>query len=98
MAKKKAQAMSTLAALGVGIATLVITLTVTFLIIAEGQTSLRDTESRPNMQAINGTHGFNATVELQNAVGDIPGWVPLIVITVIGSVLLGLISLFRRTA
>ena len=39
---------------------------------------------------------YNSTVTLTNATQDVPGWVPLIVIAVIGSMLLGLVSLFRR--
>jgi len=33
---------------------------------------------------------------LQSAVDTIPGWVPLIIIAAIGSILLGLVALFRR--
>ena len=33
--------------------------------------------------------------KLQSAADDIPGWVPLVVIAVIGALLLGLVALFR---
>jgi len=39
---------------------------------------------------------FNATQTLGSAVDTIPGWVPLIVIAVIGSILLGLVAMFRN--
>ena len=42
------------------------------------------------------THAFNATGEIQNATQDIPGWLPIIIITVIGAILLGLVAYFRR--
>ena len=96
MKSKKAQVFDQLAGLGIGIAALVITLVVIFLIISQSQTQLKTIESRPNMVAANGTTGYNATVTLQAAVATIPGWVPLIVIAVIGSILLGLVALFRR--
>jgi hypothetical protein len=48
---------------------------------------------------VNYTHqqadqAWNATSTLRNATEDIPGWVPLIVIAVIGALLLGLVRLF----
>ena len=39
---------------------------------------------------------WNGTVEMQNATSTIPPWIPLIVITVIGGLLIGLIRVFRR--
>ena len=41
------------------------------------------------------TSAWNATSDIQNATQDIPGWLPIIVITVIGAVLLGLVTQFR---
>jgi len=41
------------------------------------------------------SYARNGTDTLTNAVADIPGWVPLIIIAVVGAILLGLISLFR---
>lgn len=37
-----------------------------------------------------------AVKEVQNAMDDIPTWLPIIVITIIGALLIGLVSLFRR--
>ena len=98
MMNKKGQVLAQMSTLAVGIATLAIILVVTFLIMAEGKSQAVDIE---NIAGCNATTGagcgasFNATSELQGAVDDIPGWVPLIVIAVIGSILLGLVRLFR---
>jgi len=43
----------------------------------------------------NMTLAFNATSDVQNATQDIPGWLPIIVITVIGALLIGLVTRFR---
>ncbi len=39
---------------------------------------------------------FNGTSEVQNATSDIPTWLSIIVITVIGAFLIGLIAFFRN--
>ena len=41
-------------------------------------------------------YAYNASSKVQNATQDIPGWLPIIVITVIGALLLGLVAMFRR--
>jgi len=83
---KKGQAMAQLGALGVGVATLAITMAVVFLILSE-------TKSNSSVAADgNATSALNT---LTSAVADIPGWVPLIIIAVVGAILLGLIALFR---
>ena len=76
-----------LGALGVGIASLAITLVVVFLILSQ-------TASNTTVAA--DSNATAAVSTLQSATDDIPGWVPLIVIAVIGSILLGLVALFRR--
>lgn len=76
-----------LSALGVGIAGLAITLIVVFLIMSETAGNTTVTADANASAAID---------ELQSATDTIPGWVPLIVIAIIGSILLGLVSLFRR--
>ena len=42
------------------------------------------------------TIAYNATGTIQNATQDIPGWLPIIVITIIGGLLIGLVAFFRR--
>jgi len=93
--KKGQTAFTMLGSMAVGIATLAITLTVTFLILAEGkdQAAVLDCDNVSDITTCG--NSFNGTAELQSAVDDIPGWVPLIVIAGVGSVLLGLVALFR---
>lgn len=79
--------MDQLGALGIGIATLTITMIVVFLILGQ-------TETNATVAA-----DANATAALSTLAGaadDIPGWVPLVVIAVIGALLLSLVALFRR--
>ena len=90
---KKGQVLEQLGALGAGVAVLAIVLTVTFLILAQGQDQVEQIEGATS---VGNSSAWNATATLTNAVATIPGWVPLIIIAVIGSVLLGLVALFRR--
>jgi hypothetical protein len=96
---KKGQVFQQLSALATGIATLAIILTVAFLVMAEGksQAAILECENTSDASGI-ATCGeaYNATSELQGAVDDIPGWVPLVVVASIGAILLGLVALFRR--
>lgn len=73
--------------LGVGIVGLCITLVVVFLIMSQ---------VAANTTVAADTNASVAVDTLQQAADDIPGWVPLIVIGVIGAILLSLIGLFRR--
>lgn len=43
------------------------------------------------------SHSYNATTQVQSATSDIPGWLPIVVITLIGGVLLTLVRYFRST-
>jgi len=103
MIKRKGQVLDNLGGLAIGIASLAIVLTVTFLILSQGKAQARAIESAayPNCNTTysegNGSCGFavNATRSMQEAVDDIPGWVPLIVIAVIGGILLSLVAVFR---
>lgn len=88
--------MQNLGALAVGIAGLAITLVITFLILSQARTQEVSLNSIDTSNTSTWTVGYNATNTLGNAVATIPGWVPLIVIAVIGSVLLGLVALFRK--
>lgn len=94
--KKGVAGMEQLGALGIGIASLAITLVVVFLIISQGQTQIADIESFDATNTSQRTTSYNATVTLANAIDDIPAWVPLIVIAVIGSILIGLVAMFKR--
>ena len=74
-----------LAGLGIGVVTLAITLTVVFLILSQ-------TASNSKVSA--DANASAAVTTLQRAASDIPGWVPLVVIAVIGAILLSLVALF----
>ena len=94
---------NTIASLAVGIATLGIVMTVTFLIMSAGTEQIGATEGvvcTGNSSTVAGGGGTsmacNSTHLLQSAVGTIPGWVPIIVVAGIGAALLVLVSLFRR--
>lgn len=95
--KKKGQALQQLSTLAVGVATLAVILTVTFLIMAEGSDEATDIAGGGRSCTNgNGSYAQNGTCTLQSAVDTIPGWVPLIIIAVVGAILLGLVQLFRR--
>lgn len=84
---KKGQIFGQLAGLGIGIASLAITLVVVFLLLSQ---------TAANTTVAADTNASAAIDTLQEATDDIPGWVPLIVIAVIGSILLGLVALYRQ--
>lgn len=87
--------MQQLGALAIGVGTLAIVLVVAFLIMAEGRTQAASISGLV-CNSTGGDAACNSTKTLQNAVSQIPLWVPIIIITVIGAILIGLVSLFRR--
>jgi len=94
---KKGQVFKQLAQLGTGIAVLAIVLVVTFLIISQGRSQVRDIEGLNSSDAACQTSlACNATNTLASAVDDIPGWIPLVIVASIGAILLGLVSLFSK--
>ncbi len=88
---KKGQVMQNLGALGIGIATLALILTVAFLVVANVQDQVESTAADGNWST-----AYNATVTLQGAAETVPGWVPLVVIVAIGGIILSMVALFRR--
>lgn len=78
-------------ALAIGIVTLILVLSIGFLIMASIKTQIVATE----VSSVGNSSAFNATNTLINAAATIPGWVPLIVIAVIGAMLLGLVKMFK---
>jgi len=97
MKAKKGSVFSQIGAMGVGIATLALIIVVAFLIMAQAKTQIGTIENidTSNISQCDDSIACNATETLQEAVADIPGWVPLIVIGVIGAVLLGIVALYR---
>ena len=71
-----------------------IVLVIGFLIMAEVQTQTVGTCSLDT--GIGCTAAHNATIETVDAVATIPGWLPIVIITIIGALLIGLVSVFRR--
>jgi len=86
-----------LGGLATGVASLAIVLVVAFLIMAQGKTQTGQIEgfNPANATQCQTSVACNATNPLQLAVDNIPGWIPLVIVAVIGSILLGLVSLFR---
>jgi len=76
-----------LAPVVIALVSLGIVLVVAFLVLAEIQDSSSVHED-PNAS--------NSTAQVIDAMSDIPGWLPIIVITIIGALLIGLVSMFRR--
>ena len=89
--------MDQLGALAVGIAGLAIALVVTFLIMSQAKTQIGTIEgiTVTNATQCAASTSCAATGTLQTAVAGIPGWVPLIVIAVVGALLIGLVSYFK---
>ncbi len=52
-------------------------------------------EVAANSSVVADPNASSAVDEVQNAMADIPGWLPIIVITVIGALLIGLVAFFR---
>lgn len=95
MRNKKGQVLSNLGGLAIGIATLMLVLVVAFLVMAQAKTQDADVTGIVCNNSF-GSAGCNATKELQGATDDIPGWVPLIVVVVIGGAIIGMVSKFGR--
>ena len=55
----------------------------------------QNTSNSSHKKVANLSAAYNSTDTLATSVDSIPGWVPLIVIAVIGSILLGLVALFK---
>ena len=76
---------------------LAILLAVIFLVVAEVQKQVAVTSGVWNTSnSSSWTTSYNATNEVMNSMATVPSWLPIIVITVIGGLLLGLIQMFRR--
>ena len=93
--------MEDLGKLGIGIASLAIVLVVTFLIMSQAESQILEIEGLQNTNAsaanfADQSAAYNGTVTLAGAVDDIPGWVPIIVITAIGAILIGMVAMFRN--
>lgn len=84
---KRGQVFDQLSNLGIGIAALVIIFAVVFLIASN---------VRGNSAVAADGNATAAVNTLTTAAATIPGWVPLVVIAVIGAILIGLVAIFRQ--
>ena len=85
--KHKRGVIDNLSALIIGLGAFAIVAVVIFLIMSELAANT-DVAADSNASA--------AVGEVQSAASDIPGWLPIVVITVIGGVLLLLVRVFRQ--
>ncbi len=91
MKKNKKGAIQQLQSLIVPLVAIGVVLAIAFLIMAEVKSQL----VQINGSVSGGVEGaLNATDTTINAIADIPGWLPIIVITVIGAILIGLVATF----
>jgi len=97
--KNKKGAIEGLMALIVPLIAIGILLAVGFLIMSEAKEQIRSVQGLNSTGGSaahrTGTYAWNGTNDTINAIQDIPGWLPIIVITVIGALLIGLVARFR---
>lgn len=82
---KKGEVFQVFISMAVGLATIAVVLTVTFLIMSQGKSQMTENST-----------GWNATGTLETAVDDVPDWIPIVIITTVGAGLLGLVKLFKQ--
>ena len=85
--KKKGQALATLQALVVGLAVLAMVAAVVFVMLSK---------IVANSQVAADGNATAAVKTVQAAAADIPGWIPLVVIAIIGIAVLGIMALYQR--
>ena len=84
--KQKKGAIQELLPVVIALVSIGITLVIGFLILSEVAANATVTADANASKAVD---------EVQMAMDDIPGWLPIIVITIIGALLLGLVAYFR---
>jgi hypothetical protein len=101
MKEKKGQ-IGNLQSLIIPLVAIGVVLAIGFLIMAEVQDQTLETDASYGSYGCNATEYYNCSGKGVNATGDtitaiagIPGWLPIIIITIIGSLLIGLVSMFR---
>lgn len=87
MQNSKKGVLEQLSALGLGVAGLAITLVVVFLILSQ---------TKSNAAIAADSNATAALSTLQSATATIPQWVPIIIITFVGAILIGLVMMFRK--
>lgn len=95
---KKGQIFSNLAGLAIALATFAIVMTIAFLVISKGRDQIQTSEGLANLNVseCRTSAACNATRTIQDELSGVPSWLGLIVVAFVGSLLLGLIQLFRN--
>lgn len=86
MMKHKKGVVDNLLPVVIALVSIGVTLAVGFLVLAEVKANSKVTADANATAAIDDTLG---------AMDDIPGWLPIVVITIIGALLIGLVAIFR---
>ncbi len=98
MKTKKGQTIGALSAIVTALVAVAIVLAVGFLIMSETASQIQSSDGvNSTCQNTDGTYtsyACNGTQDTIAAIADIPGWLPIIVITMIGALLLGLVARF----
>lgn len=81
----------------VALVVIAIVLVVGFLIFAEVKDQIYDIDGLSDADN-ESSYGYNATITVTSAMEDIPGWLPIIVVVVIGALLIGLVSFLKQQA
>ncbi len=99
--KSKRGQLQQLGSLAVGIVIIVIAIVVAFIIMSQGKKQIGEIEGlaeniTTDINECQKSIGCNATTVLQTSVDDIPDWMPIVIITMIGSILLGMVVVFAK--
>jgi len=96
---KKGQFVNQITGLTVSLVAVALVLVVGFLVMAEAKVQIEDQDGIPTGQCAknsSGSYACNGTIATVEAIEQIPGWLGIIVITVIGAILIGLIAYFAK--
>ena len=98
---KKGDPLEQLGSMVIGIVVVGIVLAVGLLILAQTRVQISATDAVYDVNGSNIASGimtsaaWNSTHTTQMATATVPGWLPIIVIVIIGSILIGLVMFFR---
>lgn len=95
--KKKAQ-LAQLGGMVTALVAVAIVLVVGFLIMAQAFTqadALDTVADFTNVSQCVWSATCNATQEVRGAMDDIPAWLPIIIVTMIGAILIGMVAYFK---
>lgn len=84
------------ASLMISLATIAVIIAVMFLILAETGEQATNIDGASNYSVCTSS-ACNSTKTTQGAMSQIPDWLSIIVIVVIGGIIIGLVKVFRRS-